>query len=52
VLTVRKLVKSMLHDTEMCLRGILRGFGLKVGPTTSNCFAQRIDELVSGHPTL
>ena len=52
VLTARKLVQSKLHDTEMCLRGILRGFGLKVGPTTSNRFAQRIDELVSGHPTL
>jgi transposase len=51
VLTARKLVQSKLHDTEMCLRGILRGFGLKVGQTTSNRFAQRIDELVSGHPT-
>jgi hypothetical protein len=22
------------HDVEMSLRGVLRGFGLKVGPTT------------------
>ena len=34
VLTARKLLQSKLHDVEMCIRGILRGFGLKVGPTT------------------
>jgi transposase len=33
-LTARKLVQSKLFDIEMSLRGILRGFGLKVGPTT------------------
>ena len=33
-LTARKLVQSKLSDIEMSLRGILRGFGLKVGPTT------------------
>jgi transposase len=52
VLTVRTLVQSKLYDIEMSLRGVLRGFGLKVGPTTSNRFARRIRELVSGHPTL
>ena len=36
----------------MSLRGILRGFGLKVGPTTARNFAARIRELVEGHPTL
>ena len=34
LLTARKLVQSKHHDVEMSLRGILRGFGLKVGPTT------------------
>ncbi len=34
MLTARKLVQSKLHDLEMSLRGILRGFGLKVGKTT------------------
>ncbi len=34
LLTARKLVQSKLYDIEMSLRGILRGFGLKVGPTT------------------
>src|SRR5579862_2370686 len=29
ILTSRKLVQSKLHDVEMHLRGILRGFGLK-----------------------
>jgi len=31
LLTARKLIQGKLHDTEMSLRGILRGFGLKVG---------------------
>ena len=34
MLTARKLVQSKRHDLEMSLRGILRGFGLKVGRTT------------------
>ena len=51
-LTARKLVQSKLFDIEMSLRGILRGFGLKVGPTTPLRFAGRIKELVSGHATL
>jgi transposase len=51
-LTARKLVQSKLYDIEMSLRGILRGFGLKVGPTTPKRFARRIEELVAGHATL
>ena len=38
LLTARKLVQSKLHDIELSLRGILRGFGLKVGPTTPKLF--------------
>jgi transposase len=52
LLTARKLVQSKLFDVEMSLRGILRGFGLKVGPTTPKRFAARIRELVAGHATL
>jgi transposase len=52
VLTARSLVQAKLRDIEMSLRGILRGFGLKVGETTPLRFAARINELVSGHPTL
>jgi transposase len=51
-LTARKLVQSKLYDVEMSLRGILRGFGLKVGRTTPTGFATRINELVRGHSTL
>jgi transposase len=52
VLTARKLVQGKRHDIEMSLRGILRGFGLKVGPTTTRGIEGRIRELVEGHPTL
>ena len=51
-LTARKLVQSKLRDVENSLRGILRGFGLKVGKTTELGFAGRIRELVMGHPHL
>ena len=52
ILGARRLVESKLRDIEMSLRGILRGFGLKVGKTTSNRFAARIKQLVSGHASL
>jgi transposase len=52
VLTARKLVQGKKHDIEMSLRGILRGFGLKVGPTTTRSFEGRVRELVEGHQTL
>jgi transposase len=51
-LTARKLVQSKLFDVAMSLRGILRGFGLKVGPTTPKRFSRRIRDLVKGHATL
>jgi transposase len=52
VLSARKLVLSKLRDVENYLRGILRGFGLKVGKTTARSFAGRIRELVAGQATL
>ncbi|CDX61705.1 transposase [Mesorhizobium plurifarium] len=52
MLTARELVQSKLRDVENSLRGILRGFGLKVGKTTSRSFGPRIRELVAGHPNL
>jgi len=52
MLTARKLVQSKLRDVENSLRGILRGFGLKVGKTTGRSFAGRIQELTVGHPIL
>ena len=52
MLTARKLVQSKPLDVENSLRGILRGFGLKVGPITRTRFADRIEDLVKGHPSL
>jgi transposase len=52
MLTARKLIQTKLLDVENSLRGILRGFGLKVGKTTPKSFAGRIRELVAGHANL
>lgn len=52
VLTARRLLQAKLHDVDMSLRGVLRGFGLKVGATTPKTFAGRVRELAVGHPTL
>ena len=49
ILTTRTLIEAKLRDVEMSLRGVLRGFGLKVGKTTPTNFAERIKELVSEH---
>jgi transposase len=52
LLTARKLLQTKNHDVETSLRGLLRGFGLKVGPTTPRTFVGRIREPVAGHGTL
>jgi len=52
VLTARKLVQSKLRDVENSVRGILCGFGLKVGKTTNRSFATRVRELVVNHARL
>jgi transposase len=52
LLTARRMVQSKRQDIDMGLRGILRGFGLKVGRTTPRTFAGRVRELVGDHPTL
>src|ERR1700757_2562235 len=52
LLTARKLLQTKNHDVEMSLRGVLRGFGLKVGPTTPRTFPGRIREPVAGQTTL
>src|SRR3712207_2794068 len=49
LLAARKLLQTKRIDVEMSLRGVLRGFGLKVGPATPRTFAGRIRELVEGH---
>src|SRR4029453_14133850 len=52
LLTTRKLLQAKRHDVEMSLRGVLRGFGLKVGPTTPKTFEGRVRDLVEHHATL
>ncbi|CAL4868343.1 IS110 family transposase ISRhru3 [Asticcacaulis sp. MM231] len=52
VLTARKLLQTKLLDIEKSLRGILRGFGLKVGAISTGGFEARILELCEGHETL
>src|ERR1700756_447681 len=48
----RKQLLERLIDVELSMRGILRGFGLKVGPVTRKGFEARIRELVAGQATL
>src|SRR5262245_17008060 len=52
LLVARKQLQHKLRDIELSLRGILRGFGLKVGKVTDKTFEARIRELVTGHPML
>jgi len=53
LLTARKLMQAKLLDVECSIRGVLRGFGLKVGPTSRGRFAMRVAELVeSSRPSL
>src|SRR6516225_4116006 len=48
----RKQLQHKLTDIELSLRGILRGFGLKVGKVTDKTFEARIRKLVTGHAML
>ena len=52
LLTARKLLQAKLLDIESGIRGVLRGFGLKVGPISRGRFEARIHELVDGHAML
>src|SRR3954453_6207499 len=52
LLVGRKLLQAKLRDVELSIRGILRGFGLKVGEVSKSRFASRIKELIAGHAML
>ncbi len=52
LLVARKQLLGRLIDIELSIRGILRGFGLKVGSVTRKGFDARIRELVTGQVTL
>jgi transposase len=52
LLVARKQLQHKLTDIELSIRGILRGFGLKVGQVTDKTFEARICKLVTGHAML
>jgi transposase len=52
LLTARKLLLSKLIDVELGIRGILRGFGLKIGTVTRKTFDLRVRELAAAQETL
>ena len=52
LLVARKLLLSKLLDVEFSIRGILRGFGLKMGMVTRKRFEARVRELYAGHAML
>src|SRR3954451_2436648 len=52
IITARKTLLSKLIDIELSMRGILRGFGLKVGAVTRKSFEIRVRELMAGQATL
>jgi transposase len=52
LVTGRKLLQNKLKDVELGIRGLLRGFGLKVGKVSAGKYEARICELVQGHPML
>jgi transposase len=52
LLVGRKLLQGKLLDIELSIRGILRGFGLKVGVVSKGRFAVRIRELIDGQAML
>ncbi len=52
ILTARKTLLGKLIDIELSIRGILRGFGLKVGTVTRKSFEIRVRELTEGQSTL
>ena len=52
MLTARRLLLDKLQDVELSLRGILWGFGLKLGEVTQRGFETRMRELVANRPML
>jgi transposase len=52
LLVGRNLLLAKLLDVELSIRGILRGFGLKVGEISRGRFETRVRELADGHAML
>jgi transposase len=52
LLVGRKLLQGKLGDVELGIRGLLRGFVLKLGEVSKGRFAARVRELVTGQAML
>jgi transposase len=52
LLGARKQLQVKVMDLEQTLRGLLRGFGLKVGDVSRGKLPARVRELVAGHAML
>src|ERR1700748_3011837 len=52
LLVGRKLLQAKLLDVELSIRGLLGGFGLKVGEVSRGRFAARVRELADGQVML
>jgi transposase len=52
LVVARKLLQTELLDVEFSIRGILRGFGLKMGEVSKGRFVARVRELAAGHAML
>jgi transposase len=52
LLVARKQLQAKMRDVEFSLRGLLRGFGLKVGEISKGQFAARVRMLTAGHAML
>jgi hypothetical protein len=52
LLTAHKLLPAKMRNVELSLRGLLRGYGLKVGEISKDQFATRVRTLTEGHEIL
>ena len=52
LLTARKLLVGKVRDLDNAVRGLLRGFGLKVGQVGERAFADRARDLIEGRAAL
>ncbi|MEQ8731918.1 IS110 family transposase [Roseitalea porphyridii] len=52
LLSARTTLARRLKDIENSVRGLLRGFGLKLGAVGRRRWEDRVRDVVSGHPTL
>ena len=52
LLSARRAVQKAMLDIEQSLRGVLRNFGLKLGPVSKGRTEARVRELVTGNPML